>query len=212
MTSPRGLQDQIKQFLDSFKPGSQSQAQAAAGPSQAPCGHITTTSGGTSGPLTVSGAGAGSIGGAGILTTTTLPTQLTQAEQQELETLRADFKNEVKKARLDIFKGLPSAIRQSTIDAFEWENCRQTMNSIAGTMGQRLQELTNKEQLSTLLSGFSHSSLSHYLGQSSWHYSEGNAHIAFAPTLPDGITLEDLKIAHVEATMEESIQNEPTNS
>lgn len=206
MASPRGLQQALADLLASLKTptgtlGPATTAHPAAGP------HITTTTT-TSGALTVRpGSLSSTLAG--------LPPPLTPAEQQELESLRADYRRDIKLAKLNIFKALPSTIRQSVIDAFEWENARHQMNTASlSVQNPRLKELEDRDSFGRIFGGQSHSSyFRQYMGSPYQTLDTANNIAAFSGfILPEGISLEDLKITHIEATMEESIQNESTNT
>lgn len=176
-------------------------------------------------PAAAAAQGQASSGGSGqVVTTTTtsagtittsmlgqlqVPPPLTQQEQYELEALRADFNKEVKAAKLNIFKAMPAELRQEVINMLEWDACRNNMNQTSLTMSQRQQELEVRE----LQRGHGFSRYGGiFPGSLSSHLTHGYGQMLVAPILPDGITLEDLKVAHLEATLEENMVEDDTNS
>lgn len=140
-----------------------------------------------------------SSGTQGILSVATL----TDEEKKELAQLRDEHDAEVKAAKLNIFKQLNSEIRQRTIDLFEWANCKQLMDATFVPQNERLAQLTMKESMTGV------TTLRAYIGSgTSWYPHLG---VQTEPGLPEGITLEDLKKAHVDASLEESIGDGKSN-
>lgn len=134
------------------------------------------------------GSNVGTATTTGALTVTTMSDE----ERKELEQLRKDHEIETKNAKLNIFKALPPDVRQRTLDIFEWVNCRQAMDATTIPQSQRLAHLSMKESLSGSLT------LRAYMGTGAVHWYP-SAGMQTEPSLPDGITLEDLKKAHMEA-------------
>lgn len=143
-----------------------------------------------------------SVGGTqGTLSVTTMSDE----ERKELEQLRKDHDLEIKTTKLNIFKALSPDVRQRTLDLFEWVNCRQTMDATTIPQSERLAQLSMKEAMTGSMT------LKAYMSNGSgitWYTSSG---MHTEPNLPDGITLEDLKKAHMEASLEESINGGESN-
>ncbi len=118
-------------------------------------------------------------------------------EKQELEQLRQQNKLETKTLRLVIFKKLPSDLRQYVINSFIWKESVSEMSNTQAEKSERQKELENKESLSNMFGQGVHiSSGSSFSLDPSW--------IA-GVALPEGITIEDLKKAHIEACLEEEV-------
>ncbi len=127
---------------------------------------------------------------------------LSKEEQDQLQELRKEHATATKLVKVNIFKKLPSSIRQQVIDAYEWKIAFETMNASTATKDQKLIDLERKEEMHSMLV---HSGLGYKRQQ------------AFDPTaypgilfthnqgLPNGLTLEDLKQAHMEASLEEEM-------
>lgn len=127
---------------------------------------------------------------------------ITKEEQEELENLRKDHRAEVKRAKLSLFKGLSAQLRQSIIDKYEMKDCFSKMDKVSVQPSSRHSELDMKESLSRM-GMYGHSNM--------WAKSEAYEE-RFAMSLPQGISIEDLKNAHMEASIEESLVSNETNS
>lgn len=127
----------------------------------------------------------------GQLTTTTLSVGLSQEEQEELANLSKDYQNQVKAAKLEMFKKTPSEIRQIAINIYEWQALLDNMKGITVTKDAKLIALELKEK----------------------QYKSYNRMTSISITksellrisLPEGISLEELKLAHMEASLEEEM-------
>ena len=128
---------------------------------------------------------------------------LSKEEQTSLDQLRKEHQASVKHAKLGTFKKLPAEIRQQVVNAYEWKTCFDNMNATTVVKDPKLEALEKKEELHSM---FSHSG-----------YKRQSSSIAIDPTaypgiffginmgLPQGVTLEDLKQAHMEASLEEEM-------
>lgn len=122
---------------------------------------------------------------------------ISQQEKQELENLRQQNKLETKTLRLMIFKKLPGDLRQYVINSFIWKESVGEMNKTVADKTERQKELENKESLSNMFGQGVHiSSGSSFSIDPQW---------ITGVALPEGITIEDLKQAHVEACLEEEV-------
>lgn len=119
-------------------------------------------------------------------------------EKQELEQLRQQNKLETKTLRLVIFKKLPSDLRQYVINSFMWKESVGEMNNTVADKSERQKELENKESFSMFGQGVHTSSGSSFFISPEW---------ITGVTLPEGITIEDLKQAHLQACLEEEVFN-----
>ncbi len=125
---------------------------------------------------------------------------LTKEEEKQLEELRKEHALLAKKAKLGVFKTMVSSIRQQVINAYEWKLCFDNMNSTTVIKDPKLVELEKKEEMGKMFS-----TQAVYKKQSredTWF-----SGLLFGPgaSLPEGISLEDLKQAHMEASLEEEM-------
>lgn len=121
----------------------------------------------------------------------------TAEEKKEYDELKAQYEADVKAAKLNVFKKLPSELRQHVINSFMWKDTVAEINKTVADKGARLAELENKESLSR---GYGGATLGNY---SSSFNSEFK--LDLQPALPEGITIEELKQAHTEACIEEEL-------
>lgn len=182
---------------------------AAVVSSSAGIGGLTTTTSGsltfpstTQQGLTIGGGYSG--GSITIGPGTTYPgfptiTALTKEEQEELNNLKVEHSQEIKRARLVGFMKLPTEVRQLVINMYTWEEYVCNSNSINVGKSERLKELEMREEQ---LRWLSHGGV--YLQHQATSYQF--AYHRFP--LPEGLTLEDLKAAHIEASLEEEVLNE----
>jgi hypothetical protein len=127
---------------------------------------------------------------------------LTAEEEKELEELKAQHAGLIKAAKLSVFKKLPSDMRQFVINNLEWEDRVAEIESATTEKSTRLQELENRDRRVFINNGQSFSG-------TNWHDANiGNFPIARTIRLPDGLTANDLRQAHVEATLEEEVLHE----
>lgn len=128
---------------------------------------------------------------------------LTKEEQEQLQNLRTEHTAQVKLAKLGTFKKLPGTIRQQVIDAYEWKICFDNMNATTVVKDPRLAELEKKEEMYNM---FTHSGMYKRHTQTSIDPSAyPGIFYGFNQNLPQGLTLEDLKHAHMEASLEEEM-------
>lgn len=124
---------------------------------------------------------------------------LTADEQKEFSELKKQHEADIKTAKLSVFKKLASELRQYVINSYEWKSSVHEINQTKAEKSERLRELENKESLTR---GYGGASL-------------GSYHAGFSPEyklnleleLPEGLTIEDLKQAHMEACLEEEMLN-----
>lgn len=161
------------------------------------------------------GAGNGSFGQAGNVSIysgmtpsniqqrlASMPISLTKEEQAELETLQKEHNIKVKQAKLNIFKALHADMRQYVINVHEWQTYCNNMNKATIDKDPRLVELNKIDSNGKLLFHAGNSTTYGY------YNNDLTAHIHLP--LPEGISLEDLKQAHMEASLEEEmLGNEP---
>lgn len=128
---------------------------------------------------------------------------LNQAEQDEMKRLKEDHEIKSKGVKLAEFKKLHKDLRQFVINAFSWQESIEAINESGAEKDPRLVELETKDANSKM-----------YTQGSTW--SIGGAfdlsnYFAVMP-LPKGLTKDELKAAHVEATLEEEMLNEQNDS
>jgi hypothetical protein len=167
------------------------------------------SSGGTI--VTTTGAGAAFGGTNGTYVSGTLQQMLTQMmtpmskqEADELENLKKDHEVKLKLAKLATFKTLPSEIRQLVVNAYEWKTCYDKMNTTDIAKDPRLQELEAKETQAKGWIGTTGTIT--FTSPSMWQ-----PYMFTTIDLPAGVTLEDIKKAHMEATLEEEMIKSETN-
>ena len=114
---------------------------------------------------------------------------LSADEKVELETLQSEHTAETKKNKLDIFKKLPTDLRQNIINHYLWMEVIAEMNNTKVPKSPRLLELEDKHSFNR--AGVIQTSDSYYFPH-------------FYP-LPESITMDDLKAAHLEASVEEEL-------
>ena len=120
-------------------------------------------------------------------------------EVLELESLRTEHAQKIKAAKIERFKKVPGRIRQQVIDRAIWAEERTAINNVGAIdKDPRLVQLENKKRLSQ---GFS--SGSSYGGNIPIDLS-GVDFDTFA-IWPEGLSLEDMKMAHLDATAEEEL-------
>lgn len=129
---------------------------------------------------------------------------LTPTEQAELEQLKVDYANQIKSAKLAAFKRLHSDMRQFVINAISWnENLKEINDAGNVPKSERHAELEQKAQSGRFLGP------GQYVGSPSY---SPNMTMDFSQfikliNLPDGITADELKQSHLEATLEEEMLN-----
>lgn len=125
-------------------------------------------------------------------------TGLTQKEKEELENLKQQYSAELKAAKLAIFKKLASELRQYVINSFIWKDALKEMGETTVEKSNRLSELELKESLYGPYSG----KAVHHTQGFPWTLTDTLGNVI---QLPEGITIEDLKQAHLEACLEEEV-------
>ena len=123
-------------------------------------------------------------------------------EKKELDELKAQNEIELKSMKLLVFKKIPAAIRQAVIDGYEWKICYDMMNASVVPKSQRQVDLENKDNAGRIYT---------LGGVGSSHYTSiYQDNIYFNLTnLPQGVSFEELKKAHMEATLEEEMLDNP---
>lgn len=126
---------------------------------------------------------------------------LTADEKVEFDKLTEEFKAEVKISKIATFKKLPTELRQFVVNFFAWQESINVINTTTVDKSERLKELEQKNEAGKLFS----QQLGQYMG--STYTTTGLNNILFQIGLPDGLTIEELKQAHIEASMEEEMLN-----
>lgn len=179
---------------------------------------ITTTTGTTIDPnalttqsgVTLSGSQLGQLFGSGLISPAQLQgilsgiQPLSKEEQDELAQLESDYKNQVKSAKLSTFKKLHSEMRQFVINCVSWsEDLKRIENSGNIPKSERYNELEYKKSNSNLLSQSSFAGISTSINLND-HFISTFGLIG----LPKDVSIDELKRAHLEATLEEEILDE----
>jgi hypothetical protein len=136
---------------------------------------------------------------------------LTPEEKERLKNLEEDRKRETKKAKLDIFKKLPSSLRQQVVDHFIWSDAVNKINSTEIPKSKEQQELESRDKLRNAYRGpfWDDGSMMDYNVIKEQIYGGG---FLRGLILPKDITPEELIRAHAEATAEEALLGTDTES
>lgn len=126
---------------------------------------------------------------------------LTPEEKVEFDKLTEEHKQEIKVAKVTAFKKLPTELRQFVINFFSWQEAVSSISAVNPDKSDRLKELEIKNEYGRLFS----QQLGQYIG--SWTGTATSGIISVGLQLPDGLTIEDIKQAHIEASMEEEMLN-----
>lgn len=160
------------------------------------------------------GGGAGGAGGLANLTygqmhqmISTMIIGLTKEEQAEYEQLKNEYAIKLKQAKLNIFKAICSEMRQTVINGYEWRACFANMNNATIEKDPRFDDLERKDNNGKIFMTNASGSVT----KTGWYDQSNNGFFVNMP-LPEGLTLEDLKQAHMEASLEEEmLSNEPNS-
>lgn len=124
---------------------------------------------------------------------------LSKEEQEEMNLLKIERTHDTKKAKLLAFKKLVPEMRQFVMNALMWQVSLKEINNTTANKSNRLLELENKD------------SMGRFHTQATWYVTSSPVHIDMfgyifsTMGLSDDITTEDLKQAHLEATLEEEM-------
>jgi hypothetical protein len=121
---------------------------------------------------------------------------LTPEEQVEFDNLKQEYQIDNKRLKLAEFKKLPTEIRQFVINASMWQDIVKKINETNAPISDRQQELQKKDQQGKMFAGMGmHTTTSGFMS------------IMTNIPLPEGLTVEDLKNAHIEQALEEEMFN-----
>lgn len=123
--------------------------------------------------------------------------ELSPEEEQELKDLKVARKLESKRLKIESFKKLDAVTREFVIQSYQWEKAVDEINSVSAAKTARELDLRRREDFNK---AFMHRTIN---AKSMWE-----VHNSGRPRLPDGLTIEDLTKAHLDATMEESLHGE----
>lgn len=133
---------------------------------------------------------------------------LSNEEQKEYQRLEKEHEEEVKSAKLAYFKALPPEFRQTIINILQWETVAKEINHIEPPKSERLRELEGRARRTNPFAGYGHSYSKQFYpsGGSPLQDALDNLGRHHYPTnMPNGLTLEQLEEAHLEATIEEEL-------
>lgn len=130
---------------------------------------------------------------------------LSKEEQVELSQLQAEYTTEIKKNKLAVFKKLPADLRQFVANALAWREHTEEINLVSVEKSERLKQLEGKNAYGGMF-GHGSATAQWYKHSTSSHIDGVDAMIA-SIQLPFGITSDELKQAHMEATLEEEMLN-----
>lgn len=128
---------------------------------------------------------------------------LTSEEKVEFDKLTEEYKQEIKTAKITAFKKLPTELRQFVINFFTWQEAVDTISNVSPSKSDRLKELDAKNEYGRLFG----QGLGQYIGGWTSHTHTASGIISVGLRLPEDLTAEELKQAHIEASMEEEMLN-----
>lgn len=130
---------------------------------------------------------------------------LTKEEEAELEDLKVQYEHALKRSKLDTFKKLDPELRQFVVNCLNWQEATQNMKATPVVKSARQVELENKDinrrTYGQPTSRFGASSSAMTLDGLMQQLIRGWIQ------MPEGVTADDLKQAHMEATLEEEMLN-----
>lgn len=126
---------------------------------------------------------------------------LTPEEKVEFDKLTEEYKANLKQSKLTAFKKLPTELRQFVVNFFTWQESINLINAIMVDKSERLKELEQKNDYGRLFL----QQVGLYVG--STYTTTGLSQILFQIGIPEDLTAEELKQAHIEASMEEEMLN-----
>ncbi len=178
---------------------------------QAAMGNSTAGSAGLA-PQTLTGVGfngtipnAGStIPNSGVTTWTTTSIHvgdpLTKEEQVELDELRTQHVLDIRLAKIAGFKKLPAELRQFVVNMLTWNEEVDRLEAVSADKSQRQIELEQKESNNGFLTIQNGTA---WLGNNA--VTNATIRIPDDFRVPDGLTVDELKQAHMESTLEEQM-------
>lgn len=116
---------------------------------------------------------------------------LTPEENKELLRLREELKLETQKLKLEQFKKINPELRQFVVNMMYWEDHVKDMNTIEVPKSERMKELEQKDQAGKMFFGGPISSIDFSMFGSL--------------RIPENISKEELKQAHLDACLEEEM-------
>ena len=128
---------------------------------------------------------------------------LTVEETQELKDIKEQHAIDLKTLKINMFKKQSSELRQHVINSFLWQETVNEINIASIPNSDRVNELEAKSK------NQSYPYSTNAIGNLSINIQDSTGFIRFGAqaTLPDGITIQELRQAHLEATLEEEILN-----
>lgn len=132
---------------------------------------------------------------------------LTSEEKVEFDKLTEEYKQEIKTAKITAFKKLPTELRQFVINFFTWQEAVDTISNVSPSKSDRLKELDAKNEYGRLFGQGFGQGLGQYIGGWPSYTHTASGIISVGLRLPEGLTIEDVKQAHIEASMEEEMLN-----
>lgn len=143
---------------------------------------------------------------------------LTKEEEVELADLIKQHEADIKAAKMNAFKKLPSGLRQFVLDILSWKEANENINSVTVSKPSRLEELESKDLKSQL---FGHRGARPFWSNPGYlpvNISDGTSYqspqfdLAALLPVPEGLIFDDLKQAHLEATLEEEMLGKDVES
>lgn len=134
---------------------------------------------------------------------------LDKEEQDEYDRLNLEHQAEIKKQKIAVFKKCSPDLRQFIVNFFTWKEVTQEINQVVVAKPERLEQLETKKKNNMFGSSKSHwhqSSFGTTGSKASWDPGMTESLLS-QMGLPEGMTPEELKQAHIEATLEEEMLN-----
>ncbi len=122
---------------------------------------------------------------------------LTVEEETRLQDLKIEHEAKIKDAKINVFKKYPPEMRQFAINAILWKEFTTQIEAVSVPKSEDLKKLEYRSRHTMLSMGT--------VNVSGSFFSTGYASINYQFNCPEGLTSDDLKQAHLEATLEENI-------
>lgn len=127
---------------------------------------------------------------------------LSTDEVKRLEELKQEHQVKIKQAKVDIFKKHPPDMRQFVINVISWRDLAKQVEAVSIDTPQELKDLEQRHEYGKLFTASGRGFQYHIRDNTASIYD-----ILISLGSFDGLTFEDLKQAHLEATMEEEMLN-----
>jgi hypothetical protein len=117
---------------------------------------------------------------------------LSKEETRELTLLTEEHLLKTKLLKIEYFKKVPSEVRQEILNIITWQQYKKDISQIESEKTDRHKALESKKNSSNIFIS----------GGTAWFSA---SYDIYSILLPDGITLSELKQAHIDSLMEEQV-------